>query len=453
MSIKIFFSGIAGSGTSALALFHAKKGYSVSGSDRLFDTNPNHRLKAVFRANNIKIYPQDGSGIVKDTDVFVFSTAIENTNPDLIRAKGLDIKILTRPEILADIVKEYQTIAVAGTSGKSTTSSMLAFLMQEIGLQPNFIGGGRIKHFKHKDDCGNYLVGDSDTLIIEACESDGSIINYYPHSTILLNLDLDHHKIEETKIMFDILIKNTSEHVIFNAEDENLKFINSYPKAKCFSIKKMADYTPKYIKMEGFGSTFTIKGVRFKLSLPGRHNLINALACIAYLSEIGVGLDQIADVIHKFHGIERRFDIYLDDFRGFVIDDYAHNPHKISYLMETVSVMKDNVCYIFQPHGYSPTRLMKDGYIETFCTYLRQGDTLALLPIYYAGGSISKDISSDDIADEIAKRGKSAKTLQSRDEILNMTDTYKNFVVFGARDETLADLAKTIRDRLCSKNT
>ncbi|MFQ3573000.1 MAG: Mur ligase family protein [Thermodesulfovibrionales bacterium] len=454
MPKRIFFSGIAGSGTSALAFFYAKKGFLVSGSDRLFDKNPDHSLLNVFRNNNIMIFPQDGSGIEAETDTFVFSTAVEDNNPDILKAKRLGIKMMTRPEFLSQMVKQYKTVAIAGTSGKSTTSSMLAFLMYELGLKPNFIGGGRMRHSKtHPQDekCNittNYLIGDSDILIIEACESDGSIVNYFPESTILLNLDLDHHKIEDTKRMFERLIENTDGKVLYNADDKNLNFVESYPRSRRFALMQSSDYTPRDMVFEGFGSRFRIRDVEFKISLPGRHNLINALACITYLSDAGIDLRSIAGVIHKFSGVERRFDIYLDDHRGFVVDDYAHNPHKISFLMETISMLKDRVCYVFQPHGYGPTRLMKDGYIETFCKHLRNEDILLILPIYYAGGSASKDISSKDLSDAISKTGKVARSLTSREEVLNMSQTYKNFVVFGARDDTLADLAKAIRDNL-----
>ncbi|MCX8027032.1 MAG: Mur ligase family protein [Thermodesulfovibrionales bacterium] len=458
MSNNIFFSGIAGSGTSALAFFCAKKGYIVSGSDRLFDKHPNHNLLETFKKNNIKVYPQDGSGVTQKIDTFIYSTAVEQDNPDIIKAISLGISMLTRPEFLAQTVKRYQTIAIAGTSGKSTTSAMLAFLLKELGLKPNFIGGGRAKQFKDETNYGNYLVGDSEILVIEACESDGSIVNYYPHSTILLNLDLDHHKIQDTMVLFDRLIKNTDSLVIYNKDDENLRFINSNGyknEIKTFSLfGGISDYNAEIISLEGFFSTFSLNGVEFSLSLPGKHNIINAIACISYLAEIGIQTERIKQAIHRFDGIDRRFDIYLDDNRGFVVDDYAHNPHKISFLMETVNMNKENVCYIFQPHGYGPTRLMKDGYIDVFSKYLRNGDVLLVLPIYYAGGSVqTKDISSSDITDAICRRGRSARSIPSRKEIFELIGRYKNFVVFGARDETLSDLALQIKEALCRIQT
>jgi UDP-N-acetylmuramate--alanine ligase len=166
---------------------------------------------------------------------------------------------------------------------------------------------------------------------------------------------------------------------------------------------------------------------------------------------MGIPLRDIAGVLPDFSGIERRFDICLNDGRHLVVDDYAHNPHKISSLMETVMGICNRVCYIFQPHGFGPTRLMKQGYIGTFIRNLRREDHLMLLPIYYAGGSSIKDISSEDLSYEIRQSGKSAEVLHERTLLFQRMDEWDNYVVFGARDESLADFATEIALRLQRK--
>ena len=178
--------------------------------------------------------------------------------------------------------------------------------------------------------------------------------------------------------------------------------------------------------------------------MPGKYNLHNALACIAMLSEMGVSLEKLAGVLPEFRGIERRFDILLDDGKHLVIDDYAHNPHKISSLMEAVKNTRDRVCYIFQPHGFAPTRLMKKEYVEAFIRNLRDGDHLVLLPILYAGGTAMRDISSHDLAEGIRAGGRSVEVVDGREKILERASEWDTLVVFGARDETLADFAHDI---------
>ncbi len=444
---KIFFSGIAGSGVSALAGFMADRGHSVLGSDRSFDRDDKSPIAEVLRAKGITIVPQDGKGINTTCDLVVFSTSVENDHPEIRRARELGIMLKPRPEFLSEIVADFKTLAIAGTSGKSTTAGMTAFLMQRLGLQPNFIGGGRVKQFRDKRNLGNSHVGTSNLLVVEACESDGSIIYYHPSYSVILNLSLDHNAIEKTAEMFETLGKNTKKMILVNSDDPYLSEC-SFEDAIGFSIDKNSQYQAKDITYNSFGSTFKIQDIPFRLSLPGKHNLYNAVACIALLSQMGIALKDVARFVSEFSGLERRFDIHLNNGKNIVIDDYAHNPHKIASLMETVGNICNRVCYIFQPHGFGPTRLMKKGYIETFKNYLDHDDQLFILPIYYAGGTSIKDVSSEDLCYEIKKAGKSAEVLPERSLLFGRMNEWDNYVVFGARDETLADFAKDIASKL-----
>lgn len=448
--MNIFFSGIGGSGVSALAGLSFDKGHKVSGSDRLFDLNPEHPLCLLMKAKGISIIRQDGKGISKSINLAVFSTAVEGDSPEYASARKLGINIMTRPQYLTEFTASFRSVAVAGTSGKSTTSGMLAFLMHRLGMRPNYIGGGRVKQFRTATNPGNYISGGSDILVFEACESDGTIVDYRPSYSIISNLDLDHHSIRETAVMFEELARHTSGFVLAGMDDINL--------AGCdlgnpigFSIDAKSDYQACDIEYQQLSTSFTVRGERFLLGLPGRHNLYNALSCIGCLSELGVPAGDISALLKEFTGIERRFDIHLNNGKYLVVDDYAHNPHKISSLMKTMRGIAEGVCYIFQPHGYGPTRMMKEGYINTFLENLRQTDHLVLLPIYYAGGTASKDISSGDIAQAVRASGRSVSLADQRKDILSTQPGCNTYVVFGARDDTLSDLAediaKTLRDK------
>ena len=444
---KLFFSGIGGSGVSAIASFMADKGHIVAGSDRSFDRMPDHPISRILQAKGITIVPQDGSGLDRSFDCAVFSTAVEHNQPEAIKAKNLHIPIKTRPQFLCEIVASYRTVAVAGTSGKSTTAGMLAYCMDRLGMKPNFIGGGRVKQFRNHRNPGNALVGESDILVVEACESDGTIVSYHPSHTIIANLTLDHNPVEKTAEMFEILGTNTKERIVVNGDDENLNR-RRFDNPVTFSVESDSQYRAEAIIYHPFSTDFHVHEVPFKLSLPGKYNLYNSLACIAVLAEMGIPLEAIAEVLPDFSGIDRRFDTHLLDERRLVIDDYAHNPHKIASLMDTVRKVREHICYIFQPHGFGPTRLMRKEYIETFADNLRADDHLIVLPIFYAGGTSMKDISSEDLCREIRLAGKSAEALPDRSLLFGRLKGWDTYIVFGARDESLSDFAREIAERL-----
>lgn len=444
---KIFFSGIAGSGMSAIAGFMADRGHRIIGSDRSFDRFTGHPLYAILKNKGITIVPHDGSGIDSSIDLAVFSTAVEDTQPEVTKARDLGIPMRKRPEYLSEIASGFKPIAVAGTSGKSTISGMLAFIMNKLGLEPNFIGGGRVKQFKSQNNVGNSLAGNSNILIIEVCESDNSITYYNPVYSIITNLSLDHNVIEKTSEMFETLSMNTKKLVIINGDDENLNRCR-FNKTVRFSIDTPSQYQAKRIDYQPLRTTFSLHGKDYSLSLPGKHNLYNALACIALLSEMGIPPEDISGILPSFIGLDRRFDVHLNKGKYLVIDDYAHNPHKIFSLMGTIKTFRSRVCYIFQPHGFGPTRFLKQEYVDVFVKNLREEDHLVLLPIYDAGGTALRDISSEDLSYAIGKAGKSVEVLHERSLLYNRIKEWDSYIVFGARDESLSEYAKEIALRL-----
>ena len=453
--LRIFFSGIGGSGVSAIASFMADRGHEISGSDRAFDLDPAHPVAAFFRKKNIRVLPQDGSGIDGTLDFAVMSTAVEEGTPEVVKARDTGVLLKTRPQYLAELAAGFKTIAVAGTSGKSTASGLLAFLMRELGLAPNFIGGGRVKAFKNESNPGNSIAntnvgsgGGPEWLVLEACESDGSIVNYRPLHSVILNLDVDHKGLEETALMFRALAQNTKGHIIINSDDRNLRGL-SLGGAVTFGVNSPARFKADHIGLSPFGSRFSVDGVDFTLSLPGLYNIYNSLSAIAVLSALGVPLKAIAGPMAWFTGIDRRFDVHLNEAGGkkLVIDDYAHNPHKIASFMRAVSTVRDRICYVFQPHGFGPVRMMKNEYIEAFAQNLRKEDHLVLLPIFYQGGTVSMDISSEDVAHGVREAGKSAE-VRSRADVLNITGEWDSFVIMGARDESLSTFAASLAEKL-----
>lgn len=444
--MKIFFSGIGGSGVSAIASFMADKGHTVFGSDRSFDTDKNHPAYAPLVAKGIKIVPQDGAGINSSFDQIVFSTAVEKDLPEPKKAAELGIPVKMRPEFLAELVASHRTFAVAGTSGKSTTSGILAYMMRELSLSPNFIGGGRVSQFKENGNLGNAIAGDSKLLVVEACESDGSIVSYKPEFSILHNLELDHHSVDKTAVMFTILAGNTTKKTLVNADDANLAKLK-LPNSVTYGIEKEARYRAESVRLQPLSSEFTLEGIRFRVNMPGLYNVYNALACVATLAEFGIPLADCVKPLETFRGIDRRFDVYLNDGQSFVMDDYAHNPHKIESMMHMASQIRPSITYIYQPHGFAPTRMMKNEYIQTFVNNLRAADQVIFLPIFYVGGTVAKDISSDDLAAGVQAGGKKAR-VGARAEIIAQAEPGESYIVFGARDESLADFARSLAAEL-----
>jgi UDP-N-acetylmuramate--alanine ligase len=447
---KIYLSGIAGSGLSAIACYLAENGNKIWGSDRCFDIDKGHPLFEPLLSKGIKIVAQDGNALDNSFDLIIFSTAVESSNPEYLKALSLGIPIKTRPEYLIELTEKKCSIAVSGTSGKSTTAGMLAFLLNELSMDSDFIGGGRVKNFKKINGIGNYLAKSGNLLVLEACESDETIIKYKPYYTILLNLDFDHHSIEKTAYMFQILSDNTSEKIIINKDDQNLRKIK-VKNPIYFSIDSQSDFKAEHVILNPFYTEFTLKGIKFVLNLPGRHNLYNALACISILCYMGFSLNSISEILPYFDGLERRFDVVLMEKDYLVIDDYAHNPHKIDSLMDTVMRLSPSICYIFQPHGYGPTRLLKDEYIRVFSKRLRDSDHLIILPIFYQGGTVQMDISSHVLKEGVKSFKRSVEVVEDREEIIKKIKNFNTFVIFGARDESLAQFAKRLAKSISSR--
>ncbi len=425
------------------------EGLAVSGSDRDFDRGRNLEVKAALEKLGIKIYPQDGSGVNEDTSELALSTAIEDTNPEVVKAGELGLKISHRSELLSGQVNRFDTIAVAGTSGKSTAAAMLFCVLEAAGLGPSIITGGALGALKERGLIGNAFRGSGKILVVEADESDGTIVRYRPKTGLLLNISKDHKDISELNKIFTEFAGNCG-RLLVNAEDAPAAAL--LPGAEKFGFST-GDWKVTAIKAGPFSSAFKINGVDFSLPAPGRYNIENALAACAAAAVYGVSLEAAAAGLRAFRGVERRFVLVGEKGGVTVIDDYAHNPAKISALLGALHQAGGRrVLAVYQPHGFTPTRHLKAELIESFVSGLNRGDILIMPEIYYAGGTAKKDISSKDIADAVALKGHEAVFFEDRSKIPAAVSALAGpgdiIAVMGARDATLAGFAAKILEAL-----
>ena len=446
---RFHYAGLGGSGMSALAQFQAMLGGRVSGSDRAFDKGERVEEREALERLGIEIHPQDGSGVGADCAALVVSTAVEEKVPDFAAAKTRDLPIVHRSELLAHFVATQRTLAVSGTSGKSTVAAMAFEILAGSGRDPSIITGGELVSLRRSGLLGNAWAGGTSLLVIEADESDGSLVRYSPAVGVVLNLQRDHREPEEVARMFEIFRGRTRERLVVG-EDENLSAVASG--ALVFGFGPRATLRAEVVELSPSGSRFTIGGVRFSLPVPGLHNVQNAVAAIAACSALGVQPGEMVGALAGFQGVARRFES-LGKARGVeVVDDFAHNPAKIRAAITTARARARRLLAVFQPHGYGPTRFLWKDFVDTFAETMRPEDGLWLLEVYYAGGTAKRDFSSADIVAEIAARGVAAEFAESRPWLRRRLATEAHegdlILVMGARDPSLSEFARGILDEL-----
>lgn len=430
---------------SAIAQFHVMLGGKVSGSDRAFDKGERGDARARLEKLGIRIHPQDGSGIDDETIAMVVSTAVEEDVPDVAAARRHDVPIIHRSELLAYHVASRRTIAVTGTSGKSTVAGMVFEILRGAGRDPSVITGGDLIVLQDQGLWGNAWHGESDLLVVEADESDGTVVRYEPAVGVILNLQRDHREMSEVAEMFDTFRGHVKESLVIGDAANLARFAQD---AVLFGFAAHADVRGERLRMGAADSSFEVEDTRFRIPVPGLHNIENALAAIAACRSVGVELSQMVGPLEDFHGIGRRFQ-RIGRFDGIeVIDDFAHNPSKIRAAVETARRRARRILAIYQPHGYGPTRFLRDDFIRTFAGVLGPEDRLWMLEIFYAGGTAVRDFSAADIVEEIKDRRVLAEFAPSRDELVERIVAEARsgdlVLVMGARDESLTDLARGI---------
>ena len=395
---SIYFSGINGIGMSGLAKILAKDGYEVYGSD--IDRKP---ITDELEAMGVKVYigqvEENMKG--KDIDVFVYSTAIRKTNPEYKYAVENNITMIKRGQLLAEIMNRFDGIAVAGTHGKTTTSSMMSVALLE--KEPFIVVGGIIPEIH-----SNSKIGNSEYFVAEADESDNSFLFIKPKYAVVTNVEpdhLEHHgTFENIKKSFEQFIDSTERLVLLckdTVEKEHLKFTNKNVAWYSLESEDAQIYAKDVEIKDGKTSYEVVKNGeslgRFTLTIPGKHNILNSLPVIYLAHEFKCDMNKVKEKIEEFKGANRRYQVIYDNNLR-IIDDYAHHPTEVSVTIEAAKATeKGKVTVIFQPHRYTRTKFFLDGFVEA----LKKADDLMLLPIYAASEDNIYGISSEDLAEKI----------------------------------------------------
>jgi len=444
----VFFIGIAGTGMSAIAQYLRGIGKTVSGSDRYFTPDAVNETREKLEAEGIQCFLQDGTGITENTDLVVVSTAVEDTVEEVQKAKRLNIPIIKRSELLALIAESKKTIAVGGTSGKSTTSAMLFDILEHAGLSPSIISGAGLVSIIKEGKIGNAKVGTGEWLVIEADESDGSIVQYHPEIGLLLNVDKDHKEID---VLMDVFttFKNNSKKFIVNESHPLAKQLSQETKFNFSSdVNSGALYIAKNFSQQGFTIRFTIEQTQFSLNTVGKHNMENALAAATVANQLGVDLESCAASLKHYEGIYRRHQVIGNKNGVWLIDDYAHNPAKCAASIEACQPVAAKVVAWFQPHGYGPTRFLRNDFVEEISRALRPQDEIWMSEIFYAGGTAVKDISANDLIADIKASGKQAFFVENRQDFFQHVQKHLTndcvLLLMGARDPSLEIFSREI---------
>ena len=449
--LRLHFVGAAGAGVSALAQLRALEGHQVTGSDRLADRGLLGDTARRLEAAGVRLLPQDGSGVAHDTARLVVSTAIEPDNKDLRRAAELGVPVVHRADELAAVAQARKTVAVAGTSGKSTVTAMIFHILESAGRQPSLVTGASLASLRRRGLLGNAWLGRSDLLAIEADESDGTINRYSPQVGVLLNVSKDHKPLEELFALF-LEFKAKSSEFVVSADAPELDGLRNGAFTYGF---KNGLLRGKDVELTPDSSRFNVEGTTFKIPLPGLYNASNALAAVAAARRLDVRLHESAQALSTFPGVARRFE-FVGCARGVnVFDDYAHNPEKVRAALGAAHLRSPRILCVFQLHGFAPARFLKNEFIDAFSAALGPEDILWLPDIYYAGGTAAKDISAREYAELLQARGKRARHVGDKNEIARQIAQSAKagdlVLVLGARDPSLPDFAarlvKTLESR------
>lgn len=439
-----FFIGVAGAGMSAIAQYLQGLGKQVAGSDRFFREGEHNSIKEKLEHAGIRCFAQNGGGIDAHTDLVVVSTAVEDTVPEVQQAKSMNLPIIHRAEMLALIAASRKTIAIGGTSGKSTCSAMLFDILQAAGVDAGIISGAGLVRLIRNGLIGNAWTGKSEWLVIEADESDGSIVQYKPELGVLLNVDRDHKELDVLMDVFGQFQRNANQFIV-NRSHPLAASLSTDPK-KDFGLKGSgAGYEAADFTQEGMRIRFKVNDVAFDIPLLGAHNMENALAATAAAAYAGVSPAQAACALSSYEGIYRRNQL-LGRKRGvWLIDDFAHNPVKCAAAIRACQPIAPKLIAWFQPHGYGPTKFLRNDFVEEISAALRPDDEIWMSEIFYAGGTAQKDISAGDLISDLKEKNAHAYFVANRRDLMeqlipHLTDNCV-LLLMGARDPSLEEFA------------
>jgi UDP-N-acetylmuramate--alanine ligase len=460
-----FMSGIGGSGMLPLALILRARGHEVAGSDRSLDQG---RLGAKFeylKAHGIALFPQDGSGITSPEQILVRSAAVEDTVADVVAAKRVGARDMKRPELLAELFNAAKVrIGVAGTSGKSTITAMLAWILHRAGRDPTVMNGAVMKNFVRPDALfASALVGKGDVFVSEVDESDGSIARYNPTIAVVNNIALDHKSMDELRALFSGFVAR-AETAVLNLDNEETAALVISAKVKTCSYSlqsRFADLQAQAIKLAPDGVSFgviereTRNTAQVSLRTPGMHNVANALAALCTSCAYGLSLAEAAGALEGFAGAKRRLEVVGTAGGVTVIDDFAHNPDKIAATLSALHAFPGRLLVMFQPHGFGPLKLMREEFIAVFGQHMAGDDVLIMPDPVYFGGTVDRSVTSEHIVAGVRARRLQAMAFAERgacgDKLIELAEPGDRIVVMGARDDTLSTFAAELVQRLAAK--
>ncbi|HXJ44809.1 MAG TPA: UDP-N-acetylmuramate--L-alanine ligase [Bryobacteraceae bacterium] len=402
----LHFAGIGGIGMSGIAEVLLNLGYKISGSD--LKLSPTTDRLASLGAT---IYEGHAAQNVQGAKALVVSSAVDSSNPEVIEARRLQIPVIPRGELLAELMRLKYGIAVAGSHGKTTTTSMIATILAHAGMDPTVVVGGKVAAMGGS----NARVGKSDFLVVESDESDGSFLKLSPIFTIVTNIDrehLDHYaNIEAIRAAFTEFVNKVPFYgaAIVCLDSENVQRILPDIRRRTITYGRtaQADYQPSAQRAGDFHSTFTLRSRtadlgEFHLNIPGEHNVLNATAAIALSLELGVPVDTVREGLRKFTGVGRRFEIRGEVNGVRVVDDYGHHPTEVlATLAAAKSVCRGRLSVLFQPHRYTRTMHLMDDFARAF----HAADRVVLLDIYAASESPIEGVTSEVLAERMRQFG------------------------------------------------
>jgi len=459
-----FFCGIGGSGMLPLALILRGLGAEIAGSDRSRDQGRTPEKFAWLESLGFDLFPQNGSGIASANQTVVASAAVEDTVPEMVRARTLGCPRMSRAELLAALFNAAPLgIAIGGTSGKSTVTGMAGWIMVQAGRDPTIMNGAVMKNLVGPDSpFASARVGRGDAFVSEVDESDGSIALYRPKVAVLGNVSLDHKSLEELRALFGDFLARADVAAVNIDDPESAALASLARNLVSFGIasaEAKIGVESGSIVEAATGIAATVLDRRdgtahaLRLQVPGRHNLANALAAIAATSAAGVPVAQAVTALGSFVGLARRFDIVGTSPAGIpVIDDFGHNPDKVSATLATLKAHAGRVIAFFQPHGYGPLRQMGHELAQVFAAQLGPEDVTILCDPVYFGGTVDRTEGSERIVGLIREAGGQAEYISTRENcaarIADIAQLGDRIVIMGARDDTLTAFARDVLERL-----
>ena len=448
---NMHFIGIGGIGMSGIAHVLLKMGYKISGSD-MGSSNLTEKLTgegAMIRLGHAH------DNIPMETEIVVYSSSINDSNPEIREARKRDLLIVKRAEVLAELLNDKKGIAVTGTHGKTTTSSLISVMLEKCGMDPTVMIGGEVEIFK-----GNSSHGNGEYVVAEADESDGSFLYLKPLYSVITNVEMEHidyyKRLEDAIDAYAAFANNTKKGgaLFYNAEDENIKKVlkRFSGNKESFGFSRDADIYPDEIVMNEFHTSYNCVYSdemigRVSPRIPGRHNILNSLAAVSIGLKLGLSFESISRSIQDFTGTKRRFHLKADVGGVMLIDDYAHHPTEIRAVLDACRNWKDKrVIVVFQPHRYTRTKFLT----EEFGRCFTGADKLILTDIYAASEEPIEGVSVKNIYDRVKLNGLNDVTMMNKESvarhIMDMKRSGDMILILGAGD--IKEVSDELSERL-----